>query len=194
MKNDWLFRGIHKTYPSEQPLHVLREGWPFSIDEGRNWSVSWSSVPESLHTTSTSWAYLGRLRRRWIPSGMCSLIQESDRTSSATHRNQLIGFIFQSFNLDQLQECDGEGRLCRSITVVRDRTKTQQTGHGISLWKGGTGTAIGSISSMQMPRRNSDRVCHSPKWWYQNPKIPAGGWALPSPRLEDDPGWTMRHV
>ena len=72
-------KGIHKTYPGESPLHVLK-GVDLHIDEGELVSIMGASGS-------------GKSTLRNIMGILDTYDQES------RYRNQLIGFIFQSFNL-----------------------------------------------------------------------------------------------
>lgn len=89
-------RGIHKTYQGESPLHVLK-GVDLDIHKGELVSIMGASgsgkstllnVIGVLDTYDEGEYYLGGY-----------LIKDLSRMQSAQLRNELIGFIFQSFNL-----------------------------------------------------------------------------------------------
>lgn len=89
-------RGIHKTYQGETPLHVLK-GVDLDIEKGELVSIMGASgsgkstllnVIGILDTYDEGDYYLGGY-----------LIKDLSRVQSAQLRNELIGFIFQSFNL-----------------------------------------------------------------------------------------------
>lgn len=89
-------RGIHKTYPGVQPLHVLK-GVDLHISEGELVSIMGSSGSGK----STMLNIMGILddydEGEYHLAG--HLIKGQDETTQAKLRNELIGFIFQSFNL-----------------------------------------------------------------------------------------------
>lgn len=89
-------RGIHKTYQGETPLHVLK-GVDLDIKKGELVSIMGASgsgkstllnVIGILDNYDEGDYYLGGY-----------LIKDLSRVQSAQLRNELIGFIFQSFNL-----------------------------------------------------------------------------------------------
>lgn len=89
-------RGIHKTYQGETPLHVLK-GVDLDIQKGELVSIMGASgsgkstllnVIGILDNYDEGDYYLGGY-----------LIKDLSRVQSAQLRNELIGFIFQSFNL-----------------------------------------------------------------------------------------------
>lgn len=89
-------RGIHKTYPGESPLHVLK-GIDLDIHRGELVSIMGASgsgkstllnVIGILDTYDEGEYYLGGC-----------LIKNQSRMQSAQLRNEMIGFIYQSFNL-----------------------------------------------------------------------------------------------
>jgi len=89
-------RSIHKTYQGAQPLHVLRG---ISLDIGRGEFVSIMGASGSGKSTLLN--ILGILDN--YDSGSYELngvpIWNLSETKAAEYRNQMIGFIFQSFNL-----------------------------------------------------------------------------------------------
>lgn len=89
-------KGIHKTYPGVQPLHVLK-GVDLHIDEGELVSI----MGPSGSGKSTMLNIMGILddydEGEYHLAGR--LIKNLSEKESATFRNELIGFIFQSFNL-----------------------------------------------------------------------------------------------
>lgn len=89
-------RGINKTYPGETPLHVLK-GVDLDIHQGELVSIMGASgsgkstllnVIGILDTYDEGEYYLGGHQ-----------IKNLSRTQAGRLRNELIGFIFQSFNL-----------------------------------------------------------------------------------------------
>ena len=89
-------RGIHKTYQGESPLHVLK-GIDLDIRKGELVSIMGASgsgkstllnVIGILDTYDEGEYYLGGC-----------LIKNQSRMQSAQLRNEMIGFIYQSFNL-----------------------------------------------------------------------------------------------
>ena len=89
-------KGIHKTYDNGQPLHVLK-GIDLQIEKGEFVSIMGASGSGK----STLLNILGILDNYdegeyWL-SG--HLIKNLSERESATYRNQMIGFVFQSFNL-----------------------------------------------------------------------------------------------
>ncbi|MDD4921491.1 MAG: ABC transporter ATP-binding protein [Bacteroidales bacterium] len=90
------FESIHKTYPGAQPLHVLK-GINLHIAEGEFVSIMGASGSGK----STMLNILGILddydSGNYYLNG--TLIKNLSETRSAEYRNQMIGFIFQSFNL-----------------------------------------------------------------------------------------------
>lgn len=90
------FEQIHKTYPGAQPLHVLK-GIDLHIAEGEFVSIMGASGSGK----STMLNILGILddydSGNYYLNG--TLIKNLNETKSAEYRNQMIGFIFQSFNL-----------------------------------------------------------------------------------------------
>lgn len=89
-------RGIHKTYPGEQPLHVLK-GVNLHIDEGELVSI----MGPSGSGKSTMLNIMGILddydEGEYYLAG--NLIKNLSESQECRYRNELIGFIFQSFNL-----------------------------------------------------------------------------------------------
>src|SRR5574344_154643 len=89
-------KGIHKTYPGEQPLHVLR-GVDLHPDAGELVSLMGASGSGK----STRPNIMGILDEH--DEGECrlagNLIKNLTERQECDYRNQLIGFIFQSFNL-----------------------------------------------------------------------------------------------
>ncbi len=90
------FKGIHKTYPGEVPLHVLK-GVDLHIDEGELVSIMGASGSGK----STMLNIMGILddydEGEYRLAG--KLVRSLDDRTEAIYRNKLIGFIFQSFNL-----------------------------------------------------------------------------------------------
>jgi putative ABC transport system ATP-binding protein len=90
------FEDINKTYPGVQPLHVLK-GINMNIREGEFVSIMGASGSGK----STMLNILGILddydTGNYYLNG--TLIKDLSETKSAEYRNQMIGFIFQSFNL-----------------------------------------------------------------------------------------------
>lgn len=89
-------RGIHKTYPGDTPLHVLK-GVDLDIHKGELVSIMGASgsgkstllnVIGIIDTYDEGEYYLGGY-----------LIKNLSRMQASQLRNELIGFIFQSFNL-----------------------------------------------------------------------------------------------
>lgn len=89
-------KGIHKTYPGEQPLHVLK-GVDLHIDEGELVSI----MGPSGSGKSTMLNIMGILddydEGEYHLAGR--LVKNLSESQSARFRNELIGFIFQSYNL-----------------------------------------------------------------------------------------------
>ena len=89
-------KGIHKTYPGEQPLHVLR-GVDLHIDEGELVSI----MGPSGSGKSTMLNIMGILddydEGEYHLAGR--LVKNLNESQEARFRNELIGFIFQSYNL-----------------------------------------------------------------------------------------------
>lgn len=89
-------QGIHKTYQSATPLHVLK-GIDLDIAEGELVSIMGASGSGK----STLLNILGILddydQGEYRLAG--NLIRNLSETRAAQLRNQLIGFVFQSFNL-----------------------------------------------------------------------------------------------
>lgn len=89
-------KGIHKTYQSATPLHVLK-GIDLHIGEGELVSIMGASGSGK----STLLNILGILddydQGEYRLAG--TLIKDLSETRAAELRNQLIGFVFQSFNL-----------------------------------------------------------------------------------------------
>lgn len=89
-------KGIHKTYPGEQPLHVLK-GVDLHIDEGELVSI----MGPSGSGKSTMLNIMGILddydEGEYHLAGR--LVKKLSESQSARFRNELIGFIFQSYNL-----------------------------------------------------------------------------------------------
>lgn len=89
-------RGIHKTYDGATPLHVLK-GIDLHINEGELVSIMGASGSGK----STLLNILGILdtydEGNYLLAG--TQIKNLSETRAAELRNQLIGFVFQSFNL-----------------------------------------------------------------------------------------------
>ena len=89
-------KGIHKTYPGESPLHVLK-GVDLHIDAGELVSIMGASGSGK----STLLNIMGILdtydEGEYHLAG--NLIKDLTNYQESRYRNQLIGFIFQSFNL-----------------------------------------------------------------------------------------------
>ncbi|MBO4906021.1 MAG: ABC transporter ATP-binding protein [Bacteroidaceae bacterium] len=87
---------IHKTYQGAQPLHVLR-GINLHIEQGELVSIMGASGSGK----STLLNILGILddydEGEYLLDG--TLIKHLSETKAAHYRNDMIGFIFQSFNL-----------------------------------------------------------------------------------------------
>jgi len=88
--------GLHKTYPGAQPLHVLK-GIDMTVEEGEMISIMGPSgcgkstllnVLGILDTYDEGEYYLGG-----------RLIRDLNEVQAARMRNELVGYIFQSFNL-----------------------------------------------------------------------------------------------
>lgn len=88
--------GINKTYHNGAPLHVLK-GIDLDIDKGEMVSIMGASGSGK----STILNILGILDTYDTGKYMLNnqLIQNLSETRAAELRNQMIGFIFQSFNL-----------------------------------------------------------------------------------------------
>jgi putative ABC transport system ATP-binding protein len=90
------FENIHKTYPGAQPLHVLK-GLDLHIEQGDYVSIMGASGSGK----STMLNILGILddydTGTYHLDG--KLIKDLSETRSAQLRNELVGFVFQSFNL-----------------------------------------------------------------------------------------------
>ena len=89
-------KGIHKTYPGVQPLHVLK-GVDLHIDEGELVSI----MGPSGSGKSTMLNIMGILDdydegEYYLTN---RLVKNLNEKQGARFRNELIGFIFQSFNL-----------------------------------------------------------------------------------------------
>lgn len=89
-------RGIHKTYDGATPLHVLK-GIDLHINEGELVSIMGASGSGK----STLLNILGILDTYDEGNYMLAdtQIKNLSETRAAELRNQLIGFVFQSFNL-----------------------------------------------------------------------------------------------
>lgn len=89
-------KNIHKTYNNGQPLHVLK-GIDLAIGQGEFVSIMGASGSGK----STLLNILGILdnydQGEYYLDG--KLIQNLSETKAAHYRNELIGFVFQSFNL-----------------------------------------------------------------------------------------------
>ena len=89
-------KGIQKTYPGVQPLHVLK-GVNLHVSEGELVSI----MGPSGSGKSTMLNIMGILddydEGEYHLAGR--LIKNLTETQGAQYRNELIGFIFQSFNL-----------------------------------------------------------------------------------------------
>ena len=89
-------KGIHKTYDNGQPLHVLK-GIDLSIAKGEFVSIMGASGSGK----STLLNILGILDNydegEYHLAG--KLIKDLSERTGAIYRNQMIGFVFQSFNL-----------------------------------------------------------------------------------------------
>ena len=86
--------GIHKTYQSATPLHVLK-GIDLHIDEGELVSIMGASGSGK----STLLNILGILDNYGEYRLAGTLIRGLSEARAAELRNRLIGFVFQSFNL-----------------------------------------------------------------------------------------------
>ncbi len=89
-------KGVHKTYPGTQPLHVLK-GIDLHIDEGELVSI----MGPSGSGKSTMLNIMGILDNydegEYRLAG--NLIKDLTESQECRYRNELIGFIFQSYNL-----------------------------------------------------------------------------------------------
>lgn len=89
-------KGIHKTYPGAQPLHVLK-GVDLHIGEGELVSI----MGPSGSGKSTMLNIMGILddydEGEYRLAGR--LVKNLSEKQGARFRNELIGFIFQSYNL-----------------------------------------------------------------------------------------------
>ncbi|MBQ9397409.1 MAG: ATP-binding cassette domain-containing protein, partial [Bacteroidales bacterium] len=89
-------KGVHKTYDNGQPLHVLK-GIDLTIGKGEFVSIMGASGSGK----STLLNILGILDNydegEYHLAG--KLIKNLSERESATYRNEMIGFVFQSFNL-----------------------------------------------------------------------------------------------
>ena len=89
-------KGIHKTYPGEVPLHVLK-GVDLHIYEGELVSI----MGPSGSGKSTMLNIMGILddydEGEYRLAGR--LVKNLNEKTAALYRNELIGFIFQSFTL-----------------------------------------------------------------------------------------------
>ena len=87
---------LHKTYNNGTPLHVLK-GISLSVKDGEFLSIMGASGSGK----STLLNILGILdtydEGSYYLAGR--LIKSQDETQAAALRNEMIGFIFQSFNL-----------------------------------------------------------------------------------------------
>jgi len=90
------FENINKTYPGVQPLHVLK-GLNMDVEEGEFVSIMGASGSGK----STMLNILGILddydTGDYYLDG--KLIKNLSETKAAEYRNNLVGFVFQSFNL-----------------------------------------------------------------------------------------------
>ncbi len=89
-------KGIHKTYYGAAPLHVLK-GIDLSIEQGEMIAIMGASgsgkstllnIIGILDSYDKGEYYLNNI-----------LIKNPSETLAATYRNEMIGFVFQSFNL-----------------------------------------------------------------------------------------------
>ena len=89
-------KGVHKTYDNGQPLHVLK-GIDLEIEKGEFVSIMGASGSGK----STLLNILGILDN--YDEGEYhladKLIKNLSEREAATYRNEMIGFVFQSFNL-----------------------------------------------------------------------------------------------
>mgnify|MGYP003292276183 CR=1 FL=1 len=90
------FKGVHKTYPGAEPLHVLK-GIDLHIDESELVSI----VGSSGSGKSTMLNIMGIIdsydEGEYHLAG--HLIKGQSRMEQSRLRNELIGFIFQRYNL-----------------------------------------------------------------------------------------------
>lgn len=90
------FKGVHKTYPGAEPLHVLK-GIDLHIDEGELVSIMGASGSGK----STMLNIMGILDSyddgEYHLAG--HLIKGQSRMEQSRLRNELIGYIFQRYNL-----------------------------------------------------------------------------------------------
>ncbi|MBO4500319.1 MAG: ABC transporter ATP-binding protein [Bacteroidaceae bacterium] len=90
------FKGVHKTYPGAEPLHVLK-GIDLHIDEGELVSIMGASGSGK----STMLNIMGILDSyddgEYHLAGQ--LIKGQSRMEQSRLRNELIGYIFQRYNL-----------------------------------------------------------------------------------------------
>ena len=121
-------KGINKTYFNGAPLHVLK-GIDLEIEKGEMVSIMGASGSGK----STLLNILGILDTYDIGTYHLNgqLIQNLSESRAAELRNQMIGFIFQSFNLDLFQECGGECRLATLLSGYKPQ-KAECDGNGIS--------------------------------------------------------------
>ena len=98
-------KGINKTYFNGAPLHVLK-GIDLEIEKGEMVSIMGASgsgkstllnILGILDTYDTGTYHLNG-----------QLIQNLSETRAAELRNQMIGFIFQSFNLISFKNAQGD--------------------------------------------------------------------------------------
>ena len=89
-------KGVHKTYDNGQPLHVLK-GIDLQIDRGEFVSIMGASGSGKSTLLNILGILDGYDEGEYYLSG--KLIKNLSERASAAYRNQMIGFVFQSFNL-----------------------------------------------------------------------------------------------
>jgi len=89
-------KGIHKTFPGAQPLHVLK-GVDLHIDEGELVSIMGPSGSGKSTMLNIMGILDGYDEGEYHLDG--HLVKGLNESEEASLRNRLIGFIFQTFNL-----------------------------------------------------------------------------------------------